>query len=156
MNGMRCDRCGGSVAHDLKRERPPKGIGMPAGIWLTKFGALIYDFFGHPAYHVGSSLTGKTWRDVDVRLLLPDDEFARLFGTISSSETNARLAAVTLAFAALGEHMTGLPIDFQIQPRAWANERYPGPRNALIEIREQIAPDAPSRASGGEGGKEGK
>jgi hypothetical protein len=41
----------------------------------------IFDTFGHNPYHVGSSLratlTGKgEWRDVDVRLILPDDEFA--------------------------------------------------------------------------------
>lgn len=52
--------------------------GMPAGIWLHKFGTLIRDYFGHVAYQVGSSLDRKDWRDVDVRLILPDDEFAAL------------------------------------------------------------------------------
>lgn len=108
--------------------------GMPAGIWLTKFGALVRDYFGHVAYHVGSSLARKDWRDVDVRLMLPDDEFEALFGANRNAETNPKLAAVTLAFAVLGKSMTGLPIDFQIQPVSWANERYPGPRSALIEV----------------------
>ncbi|MEV1013795.1 MULTISPECIES: hypothetical protein [unclassified Micromonospora] len=108
--------------------------GMPAGIWLTKFGVIVRDYFGHVPYQVGSSLNSKQWRDVDVRLILPDDEFAVLFGKNASSETNPKLGAVTLAFATLGQQMTGLPIDFQIQPQGWANEHYPGPRSALIEI----------------------
>jgi 16S rRNA A1518/A1519 N6-dimethyltransferase RsmA/KsgA/DIM1 with predicted DNA glycosylase/AP lyase activity len=108
---------------------------MPAGIWLHKFGVIVADYFGHIPYQVGSSLTSKTWRDVDVRLILPDDEFAERFGAPRSAEINPKLAAITLAFAALGSQMTGLPIDFQIQPETWANEKYPGPRSALLEIR---------------------
>lgn len=111
--------------------------GMPAGIWLNKFGVIITDYFGHIPYHVGSSLRSKEWRDVDIRLILPDDEFAERFGNNRSSDTNTKLAAVTLAFAALGKHMTGLPIDFQIQPQTWANDHYGGQmRSALLEIRE--------------------
>ena len=108
--------------------------GMPAGIWLQKFGSIVRDYFGHVAYHVGSSLDRKDWRDVDVRLILPDDEFTARFGTNQSSTANPKLAAVTLAFAALGSDMTGLPIDFQIQPQSWANEHYPFRRSALIEV----------------------
>lgn len=109
---------------------------MPAGIWLTKFGILVRDYFGHVPYHVGSSLQSKQWRDVDVRLILPDDEFEQRFGRNELAETNPKLAAITLAFATLGQQMTGLPIDFQIQRQSHANERYPGPRSALIEIHE--------------------
>ncbi len=111
---------------------------MPAGIWLTKFGVIVRDYFGHVPYHVGSSLSSKQWRDVDVRLILPDDEFDALFGGPGrSAETDPKLGAITLAFAALGQQMTGLPIDFQIQPQSWANEKYPGPRSALIEITRE-------------------
>jgi hypothetical protein len=108
---------------------------MPAGIWLNKFGTIVTDYFGHVPYHVGSSLRTKDWRDVDVRLILPDEEFDERFGRIKSADANPKLAAITLAFAALGKEMTGLPIDFQIQPQTHANEVYPGPRSALIEIR---------------------
>ena len=109
---------------------------MPAGIWLCKFGEIIQDYFGHVPYQVGSSLDRKDWRDVDVRLILPDNEFTQRFGDIHrSSETDPRLAAITLAFAALGKHMTGLPIDFQIQSESHANKLYPGPRSALLQVR---------------------
>lgn len=112
---------------------------MPAGIWLTKFGVIVADYFGHECYHVGSSLASKDWRDVDVRLMLPDDEFAERFGVVRGAEANPKLAAVTLAFSALGQQMTGLPVDFQIQPLTHANERYGRqPRSALIEIRPAL------------------
>lgn len=110
--------------------------GMPAGIWLAKFGTIVRDYFGHVAYHVGSSLTSKQWRDVDVRLMLPDDEFDAMFGR-PDNDSNKKLAAITLAFAALGKEMTGLPIDFQIQKVSRANKAYPGPRSALIELDPQ-------------------
>jgi hypothetical protein len=51
---------------------------------------------------------------------------------------NPKLAAITLEFSALGELMTGLPIDFQIQSQSHANEKYPGWRSALgIEVPHQ-------------------
>lgn len=109
---------------------------MPAGIWLTKFGTIVADYFGDVAYHVGSSLERKDWRDVDVRVILPDGEFEQMFGRNQSAETNRKLAAITLAFAALGKQMTGLPIDFQVQTASHANSRYPGRRSALIEVDE--------------------
>jgi hypothetical protein len=113
---------------------------MPAGIWLNKFGVLVSDYFGHTPYQVGSSLETKAWRDVDVRLILPDNEFEARFGKIQSCQVNTKLAAVTLAFAALGKEMTGLPIDFQIQSQSHANEKYPGKRSALLQVNEAPYP----------------
>jgi len=109
---------------------------MPAGIWLNKFGVIIRDYFGHVPYHVGSSLNSKDWRDVDVRLILPDDECEAMFGD-QPNFTNPKWAAIVLAFCALGKEMTGLPIDFQIQPQTWANKTYPmaeNPRSAMGEF----------------------
>lgn len=108
---------------------------MPAGIWLTKFGMIVADYFGHECYQVGSSLTSKDWRDVDVRLILPDDEFAARFGSAHATYFDPKLAAITLAFSALGSAMTGLPIDFQIQPESHANATYPVNRSPLVEHR---------------------
>lgn len=116
---------------------------MPAGIWLTKFGVIVHDYFGHVPYHVGSSVTSKQWRDVDVRLILPDAQFEQLFGQDKSAETNPKLGAITLAFATLGRQMTGLPVDFQIQPQTYANEKFTGVRSALIEVRPPCCPPDP-------------
>lgn len=107
------------------------GVGMPAGLYLDEFGSKIYDAFGKPAYHVGSSLAGKTWRDVDVRLILDDAEFEAMELGNPAESRNAKLIALTMAWSALGEKMTGLPIDFQIQQQTHANEKYDGPRSAL-------------------------
>lgn len=112
-------------------------VGMPAGIRLIKFGVMVRDYFGEISYHVGSSLETKQWRDVDVRLILDDADFEQRFGKNKSAETNPKLASITLAFAALGKEMTGLPIDFQIQPQSHANKVYGGKtRSALLEVAE--------------------
>jgi hypothetical protein len=107
---------------------------MPQGIWLNKFGVIVSDFFGHTAFHVGSSLSSKQFRDVDVRLILPDDIYDETFGP-AGGQTNPKLAAVTLAFCALGQQMTGLPVDFQIQRESHANGQYGNKtRSALVEV----------------------
>ena len=108
--------------------------GMPQGIWLNKFGVIVADVFGHAPYQVGSSLTSKGWRDVDVRLILPDDEYDSLFGKERLNYVDPKFAGITLAFAALAKEMTGLPVDFQIQRESYANKIYGDHlRSALME-----------------------
>ena len=85
-------------------------------------------FRGGPPYLVGTAGIGgaATYRDVDVRLILDDDEFAEV------CPTQARWELLCLAFSAYLGERTGLPVDFQIQRAAEANERYVGkPRNPL-------------------------
>ncbi|MFC4006659.1 hypothetical protein ACFOY2_05465 [Nonomuraea purpurea] len=108
------------------------GVGMPALLHLNSFGREIGEAFGHTPYLVGSAARGKQWRDVDVRLMLPDDEFDALFpGHAKPDETDGRWALVCAAISELGRVRTGLPIDFQIQRVTQANERYDGVRHAL-------------------------
>lgn len=111
------------------------GVGMPAHLYLHEFGSQVFSAFGAMPFHVGSSLTQKSgWRDVDVRLILPDAEYARLeLGKPNLPHQNGKWVALCLAFSALGTHMTGLPIDFQIQQETRANEEYPKgyPRSVL-------------------------
>lgn len=98
------------------------GVGMPAALHLEEFGSQVWAAFGHPPYLVGSALTRKRgWRDVDVRLILPDEEYAAQFGDPKYPHQDAKWVAMTLAFSALGKAMTGLPIDFQIQQQTLAN-----------------------------------
>lgn len=109
------------------------GVGMPAWLLLNQFGRLVFDAFGEWPYLVGSAAQGKQWRDVDVRLILQDNEYERMFGKASrAAELNHKWVALCLAFATLGQKMTGLPIDFQIQDQTKANMLYDGPRIALI------------------------
>ncbi len=108
---------------------------MPAAMKLDLFADQVFMAFGHIPYLVGSALTEKKdWRDVDVRVILPDEEWIALglgehvAGWHGASE---KWMSLCLAYSALGREMTGLPIDFQIQQRTHANERFKGPRDAL-------------------------
>lgn len=109
------------------------GVGMPQWIFLNHFGRLIYEAFGEYPYLVGSATQGKQWRDVDVRVILSDEDYARVVGKLESPPIlNKRWSAMCLAFSVLGKEMTGLPIDFQIDQQTDANEKYKGDRHSLI------------------------
>jgi hypothetical protein len=96
---------------------------------------VIHRAFGQPPYLVGSAqmpppseqaAAPSSFRDVDVRLMLDDDEFAAV------CPTRARWEFLCLAITAYLAERTGLPIDFQIQRTREANERYGGKtRNPL-------------------------
>lgn len=130
-------------------------VGMPFGLYLQEFGDHVWHAFGHMSYHVGSSLTNKDgWRDVDVRLIIPDDEYAAMgLGDPERTHDNKRWVSLVLAWSAFGKSLTGLPIDFQIQQQTYANAKNPGKRSALFkvcDIHEQPAPLASSSAPQGE------
>lgn len=90
--------------------------------------------FGWCIYHVGSSIQRRDWFDVDVRCILDDEEFARMFPEQDPTEKTGRTARLSLLNAAVSEWLkarTGLPVDFQFQQMTAANEQYPHRRNAL-------------------------
>ena len=96
--------------------------------------------FGHVPYHVGSSLTEKArYRDVDVRLILPDDEFAVYFGDpLKPGWNGPRLNLWSHAWTTFGKKLTGLPIDFQFQQQTIANDAEDGPRCALVLLSSEL------------------
>lgn len=83
---------------------------------------LIRKAFGKPPYLVGSAGVGEatTYRDVDVRLMLDDDEFAAV------CPTRERWELLCLAIGAFLSERTGLPVDFQVQSTQIANARHGG------------------------------
>ena len=108
------------------------GVGMPAAIRLEAFGLRVFDAFGETPYLVGSAATSKTWRDVDVRLMLNDDDFHGLFPNYARlSQLDLKWCLLCDALAELARCQTGLPVDFQIQAQSTANEKYPGVRIPL-------------------------
>lgn len=107
------------------------GVGGPGFTKLNHFGGFIKDAYGETPYLVGSAAVGKTWRDVDVRLMLPDARFDAMFGTFRPFGLGAMWCLLTASISALGTDMTGLPVDFQFQPVSHANERYKGVRHPL-------------------------
>jgi hypothetical protein len=94
-------------------------------VHLNHFGALIHRAYDAVPYLVGSATRGKVWRDVDVRLILPDEQFNALFGAMRPFGLGAHFSLLCAAISTLGQQYTGLPIDFQFQPMTHANEQYP-------------------------------
>lgn len=74
---------------------------------LDQWGRQLVEAFDSMPYLVGSTTKGaKSWRDVDVRMELP----AQL-----SEVSDLLLRTINLACSLWGRHVTGLPIDFQVQ-----------------------------------------
>ena len=87
---------------------------------------------GFGCYLVGSALERPDWRDVDVRLIMKDEEFAELFPAAGHAwEQDPRWLLLNVSIAERLSKLTGLPVDFQIQPQTHANERHSGKRHAI-------------------------
>src|SRR5688500_2358188 len=79
----------------------------------------VWQAFGHVPDLVGSAMERQDYRDVDVRLILPDDEYARLFP--DDPATWGRMSLWSYLCAAISDQLaraSGLPVDFQIQSQA--------------------------------------
>jgi len=89
----------------------------------------IHKAFGNCPYLVGTAaaIEKQSYRDVDVRLMLFDNEYDALKEVIGQN-------AIIFLSLAIGEYLasrTNMPIDFQIQRQTEANEKHKGIRNAL-------------------------
>jgi hypothetical protein len=80
----------------------------------------------HGVYLVGSVGERADFRDVDVRLILEDEDFDRLFR--HSPELWSVFCYATSRWLSAD---TELPIDFQVQRQTEANEKHSKPRNHL-------------------------
>ena len=78
---------------------------------------LLRRAFDATPYLVGTANTGGAYRDVDVRLMLDDDDYAAV------CPNQQRWELMCLAISTWLAERTGLPIDFQIQCTTEANER---------------------------------
>lgn len=84
--------------------------------------------FGYGTYMVGSCLTKKDYRDVDLRFIMKDEEFDRLF----SKQRSGLHLLFNVAISEWLQRRTNLPIDFQVQRQTDCNEEFKGhPRNAM-------------------------
>ena len=104
-------------------------IGAPAFFRLNQACRAIVDAFGQHVYLVGSALRTREFRDVDVRCILPDEDFDSRFPGLAGSGAycyNAfwNLLCVSISFWLAQQ--TDLNIDFQIQRQTEANAEYPG------------------------------
>lgn len=90
--------------------------------------------FGGSAYLVGSALRTATPRDIDLRLLLPDVEFEKLFGPVQQwveegrtgnwSEVRWNWSKYCTRLTHSGWEELGTNIDFQIYPESWAKHKH--------------------------------
>lgn len=99
---------------------------------LNQACALINKAFPNgQCYLVGSSLVRRDYRDVDVRLILDDDEYARRFRSPEGGWTDAYWSLLCTSITLWLRQQTDLPIDFQIQQQTRANRDHDGKRSAL-------------------------
>lgn len=112
---------------------PVCGTGMPETTYLNAIGHWAREAWpSGTLVHVGSSAVSKTWRDVDLRMILPDAEFDALFpGYLAVGQNDARWAMLSAGCAELARRLTGLPIDWQFQRQSEADRRYKGFRDPL-------------------------
>jgi|ERR1039458_780183 hypothetical protein len=108
-------------------------IGAPAVFALEIACRDICEAFGGwDCYLVGSALQRADWRDVDVRFIMDDEEFIKLFPDAGEHwEQDTRWLLLTVAISERLSKVTGLPIDFQFQPQTHANKRHDGPRSSI-------------------------
>lgn len=82
--------------------------------------------FGLGTYLVGSALKKRDYRDVDVRTILLDEDFERLFPGVNGGATwrHPTWSLVCSSIAMYLSAVSGLPVDFQIQSMTEANRDY--------------------------------
>ncbi len=93
-------------------------------------------FDGFGCYLVGSSLHRRDYRDVDVRFIMSDAAFDRMFRVPEGhgddvTWLNPLWSLLCASISIWLSQQSGLPIDFQIQRQTQANAKHDGIRSAL-------------------------
>ena len=103
-------------------------------------------FGGHNVWIVGSCLDRANYRDVDLRVILPDDEYTKMFHAtkygvdgMSTGLFDQFLMLIQTSISAMLRETTRLPIDFQVQSQTESNQ-YNGKRNPVC-LRPYIGHD---------------
>lgn len=81
-------------------------------------------------YLVGSALERRDYRDVDVRLIMEDAAYDRMFRN-DSGWANPLWSLMCTSISLWLSKTTELPIDFQIQRQSTANAQHDGKRSPL-------------------------
>ena len=142
-----CEKCGSALhfthQHDECREAlhaavTPKQwkranyVAAPHFYNLNQACAILNRCFekGFGCYLVGSALTTKDYRDVDVRYIMDDESYDKLFKN-DRGWTNPLWSVMCTSISLWLSKATDLPIDFQIQRQSTANAEHHGKRAAL-------------------------
>jgi hypothetical protein len=98
---------------------------------------------GFGCYLVGSSLKRRDYRDVDVRYIMADAAYDRLFRT-ETGWTNPLWSLMCVSFSLWLGQQTGLPIDFQIQRQTQANANHGNEKRSALGIFLDYPGERPS------------
>jgi hypothetical protein len=140
----------------------PHWVAAPGFFKLNHACALInkaFDKGGFGCYLVGSALERRDHRDVDVRFIMDDAQYDRMFRD-QNEWLNPLWSLLCISISTWLREMTGLPVDFQIQRQTQANEvhgrgagkkrnalgiflDYPGERPGDLGVDEPATPAAP-------------
>ena len=85
---------------------------------------IVSEAFNEECYLVGSATRGREFRDVDVRVIMPDEKFNAVFGAYSGHRFNPFWSLMMAAISERLSRITGLQVDFQIQTRTHADVVY--------------------------------
>lgn len=115
---------------------------------LDDWGRLLAEAFNEMPYLVGSAGEGGSYRDVDVRMIVPEDAgWLVEFPDVTETHQSLRLRTVNLAVTLWGRQVTGLPIDFQFQPAVEFHSYDGQKRSALSITRRAMAAAVKDRRS---------
>lgn len=97
-------------------------------------------FPNHGPYLVGSVNERADFRDVDVRVVLVDKQWDRMFGKGTADDRgeahgDPRWQLLCAALSEWISAVSGLPVDFQIQRMTEANTSYAGIRRNPLGVR---------------------
>jgi hypothetical protein len=106
-------------------------VASPQFYMLNQACLVVAKAFDTCPYLVGSSIVRRDYRDVDVRLIMEDAKYDRMFGGPDQGYLNAYWSLLCTSISLYLSKASDLPIDFQIQRQTQANERHDGTRHAL-------------------------
>lgn len=108
--------------------RPPRigsHVGSPGWLLLNHAAVMLHEAYRAVPYLVGSATMTRTWRDVDVRVMVPDGQFTAMFPGIARPLHMNPLWSLHCAGVSLWlRQATGLPVDFQVQSDSHAVDLY--------------------------------
>lgn len=126
------------MATSKSKMRRANFLTAPEAFHLRNVIEIVNQSFGM-CYLVGSSLTKRDYRDVDIRCIMADEDFDRRFlGVGEEPLYDAEWSLICAAVSEWLQKRTGLPIDFQIQRMSYANKLFGRPehqRQAIFVIQ---------------------
>jgi hypothetical protein len=96
-------------------------VGSPDFFLLNQACVAVGLAFDTTPFLVGSAVTSKQRRDIDVRVIVPDDRYKELFPGIGANPRTHPLWSLLCSSTALWlRQASGLPVDFQVQSQSRA------------------------------------